>query len=95
MTKARFKFWRQTAAEWAAENPVLMNDEPGFEEDTGKWKFGNGFLAWNDLPYSMPTALGGSGISEVEFEAHIDSELPHPTYDDGTSFELRYLNAKV
>lgn len=44
----------------------------------------------------LPTGGGGTGdVTSTEFQAHIDSELPHPTYDDGTSFELRYQNAKV
>lgn len=45
----------------------------------------------------IPGGGGGgvSGVSDVEFEAHIESEDPHPNYDDGTSFLLRYQNAKV
>jgi hypothetical protein len=38
---------------------------------------------------------GGGGVTEAELQAHIASESPHPVYDDGTSFFLRYENAKV
>jgi hypothetical protein len=38
---------------------------------------------------------GGEGVSVAAFQAHVDSENPHLTYDDGTSFTLRYENAKV
>tara|TARA_Y100000593_G_scaffold56466_1_gene105342 strand:- start:193 stop:939 length:747 start_codon:yes stop_codon:yes gene_type:complete len=42
-----------TASEWAADNPVLLESEVGFETDTnpGKAKIGDGTTAWNDLPY--------------------------------------------
>lgn len=45
-----------TAANWTAQNPVLLRGEPGLETDTGKIKFGDGVKAWNVLPYSIPTA---------------------------------------
>jgi hypothetical protein len=41
----------------------------------------------------------GSAVTETEMAAaiqtHVDSEEPHPNYDDGSSFVLRYENAKV
>lgn len=52
-----------TAAEWTAANPVLLLGELGYEQDTGKVKFGNGVLRWVNLPYllsdidSAPLAL--------------------------------------
>jgi hypothetical protein len=76
-----------------------------------KYKIGDGVTAWNDLPYMMeetrvsqmiaaaiaalPPSEGGSGVSEAEFQSHVSSESPHTIYDDGTSFLLRYENAKV
>lgn len=39
---------------------------------------------------------GGSGdVTTAQLQAHIEDEAPHPVYDDGTSFVLRYENAKV
>lgn len=38
-------------AEWESRNPKLRNGEPGFEEDTGKLKIGDGVKRWNELPY--------------------------------------------
>jgi major tropism determinant Mtd-like protein len=47
-----------TAAEWAAENPVLLAGEPGIETDTRRIKFGTGAL-WNATPYTMsPRSIG-------------------------------------
>lgn len=36
---------------WSKYNPVLLSGEIGFEVDTGKFKIGNGFSAWEDLKY--------------------------------------------
>lgn len=41
----------ETAAEWAAKNPVLRKGEPGVESDTKKSKHGDGYRRWNQLPY--------------------------------------------
>lgn len=38
-------------AEWQSRNPILNNGEPGFEEETGKLKIGDGVTHWLDLPY--------------------------------------------
>lgn len=47
-----------TAANWTTANPTLLVGEPGFESDTGKFKIGNGSLAWSSLPYATSTAGG-------------------------------------
>lgn len=38
-------------ADWEKRNPLLGDGEPGFEEDTGSLKIGDGVKHWNDLPY--------------------------------------------
>ena len=84
---------RRTAAGWMATDPVLGPGEPGLEKDSGKLKIGNGYAKWSDLPYFVPTDsdnIGGATLVE-----HIDSDLPHPVYDDGPSLTLLYENAKV
>ena len=42
---------RNTAANFADDNPVLGDGQIGRETDTGRYKFGNGVTAWNSLPY--------------------------------------------
>ena len=42
---------RDTAANWAAANPVLLLGEVGLESDSQQMKVGNGTTAWNALPY--------------------------------------------
>ena len=44
---------RDTAANWATENPVLLAGELGLESDTGNAKFGDGTTAWNSLKYAF------------------------------------------
>jgi hypothetical protein len=44
---------RDTAANWASANPVLLRGEFGFEYDTNKLKIGDGFTAWNSLEYIL------------------------------------------
>ncbi len=57
---AKLRPRRSTAAEWSAINPVLQEGELGIEcPDTGvgtglsKFKIGDGYTHWNDLPYSF------------------------------------------
>ena len=40
-----------TAANWTTANPVLGSGELGFENDTFKFKIGNGADLWSTLPY--------------------------------------------
>ena len=46
---------RDTAINWAAENPILSAGEMGIETDTHLFKFGDDITAWNDLPYAAVT----------------------------------------
>lgn len=48
---ARQRQKSDTAAHWAAANPVLLAGELGFENDTGRFKFGDGAAAWQTLAY--------------------------------------------
>ena len=44
-----------TAAQLAAQNPVLKNRQLQYEGDTGKAKRGDGVTRWNSLPYVVGT----------------------------------------
>jgi hypothetical protein len=65
---------RSTATEWSIVNPVLKEGEIGIENpDTGigtglcKFKLGDGYTSWNDLPYafnaSAAQAIYGGTVS--------------------------------
>ncbi len=53
------QFRRNTAANATSSNPTLASGEPGFEEDTGKMKIGDGSTAWTSLAYV------GAGTGDV------------------------------
>lgn len=97
--QATFRIRGATAAEWAAENPVLLRNEPGYDHTFNSIKIGDGITPWNKLRYvgqdstPIPTT-GNAGLDAVILE-HVRSVAPHPVYDEGPSFLLLYQNAKV
>lgn len=48
---AKIQLRRDTAANWAANNPILWEWEMGLVMDTMKVKVGNGTTAFNSLPF--------------------------------------------
>lgn len=84
----RIQLRRGAASVWTSANPILADGEPGYEDDTGKLKIGDGTSLWSALPYQgdssvfvgfSPDSSGGLGTS--------DSLLPTQhavkTYVDG------------
>jgi hypothetical protein len=67
---ARIVIRRDTAANWAAANPVLLSGEWGFETDARKLKIGDGTSAWNALSYY---STGGGGGGATAYAVRIDS----------------------
>ena len=49
---------RGTSEALTASNPTLLAGELGFETDTGRFKFGDGVNAWQELKYAAATADG-------------------------------------
>ena len=105
----RYFVRRGTPGEWATKNPILRSGEQGLELITRHYKIGDGLTRWNDLPYYLDwdqtrayidaeidaVVAGSGGVSEQDLTDHVNSETPHPVYDDGASFLLLYNNAKV
>ena len=65
-----FQLRRDTGANWAFYNPVLLNGEMGINTDTYQFKLGDGTSRWSVLPYNGlyggygpagPTGSGGAG----------------------------------
>ena len=71
-----------TAASWAQHNPVLLAGELGVETDTGKFKFGNGVNAWNQLPYSGGSSSGSGGSGSTTPRPVNASSLGYDCLDD-------------
>ena len=74
MSFAKIRPRRGTKTEWQEFNPILMEGEWGIEyPDTGigtglcKFKFGNGFKKWSELPYAFSaenaTSMDGGTVS--------------------------------
>ena len=82
---------RGTSVQWAAKNPVLRSGEQGYEIDKKRLKIGDGLTAWNDLSYVNEDLVAGA----LDLEEHINSDAPHPVYDDQPSLVLLYQNALV
>lgn len=63
---ALIKIRRDTAANWATNNPILALGEPGLELDTRKIKYGDGASNWNTLQYQASTyVLPTASIGQV------------------------------
>lgn len=57
---------RDTAANWTANNPILLAGQLGIETDnlttTPKFKIGDGITDWNTLPYATSSASNLSSV---------------------------------
>lgn len=60
---------RDTAADWAADNPVLLSGELGLDTDAELFKVGDGVTAWEDLEFkgdfAAAEALILAGIADT------------------------------
>lgn len=56
MSFVRVQLRRGFSEEWEEGNPILAPGEIGVEQDSGKFKLGNGIDTWADLPYAQATA---------------------------------------
>lgn len=65
---------RDIAANWTANNPLLLNGEVGIETDTLKLKIGNGVNRWNSLPgYALSPGLPG-GVATLNSSGKVPLE---------------------
>jgi hypothetical protein len=70
--KARIQILSKTAAQLAAENPVLLLGEPSRETDTGVEKIGDGVTAYIDLPVKPGSVDGADGADGVDGNDGVD-----------------------
>jgi Major tropism determinant N-terminal domain len=64
---------RGTAHQWFIANPVLAENEVGYEYDTTKYKLGNGIDRWSDLNYSSgEDGLFGNSGNDLSAYALLD-----------------------
>lgn len=68
---------RDTAANWTANNPLLLNGEIGIETDTLKFKIGNGTQRWNLLTNYAFKPGQANGIATLNSDGKIPlSQIP-------------------
>lgn len=85
-----------TEAEWAADNPVLMDRETGWTTDTRRVKLGDGETAWNDLPYAADEAADVAAetaraeAAEQALEESIDVKVAAAVAAHTPGIELGY-----
>lgn len=99
-----FRLRRDHSANWASVNPILADGEPGLEEDSGKWKWGDGINRWLNRPYAKgATSGGGPGedarigdlgdLTTVSNDLIVDAINEIEMHD--TDFVSLYNNAKA
>jgi hypothetical protein len=54
-TYALFQFRRGLSHLWKSKDTTLSEGEPGIELDSGRFKLGDGFKGWSQLPYFSPS----------------------------------------
>jgi hypothetical protein len=59
----RIQLRNDTQANWSQVNPVLLQGEPAFENDTNLLKIGNGASGYVSLPYFYGTVKGVNGLT--------------------------------
>ena len=72
MTKIQLR--RDTASNWATNNPTPVSGEPCFETDTGKLKIGDGVTAYNNLPYQGDSGTTPTNMVTVDTDQTITGE---------------------
>jgi len=80
--QVRLQLRADTAANWTANNPVLLANELGRETDTGKIKIGNGSTAWSSLAYQP----FGAQITNADISA--TAEIAVSKLADGSARQL-------
>lgn len=81
-----FQFRRDTAADWATKNPVLGPGEPAIENDTNKFKLGDGRSRWSELEYFIDK----TSIQDL-IESFLDN-LDHGVVATQTQLDVGIVN---
>ena len=70
-----------TKKNWESENSIiLLENEIGFEKETGKYKIGDGIHFWKDLPYAVSSENNdtniniSNGIGKNSIQQTLDAE---------------------
>jgi|APGre2960657423_1045063.scaffolds.fasta_scaffold00092_6 hypothetical protein len=68
---------RDIAANWTANNPLLLNGEIGIETDTLKFKVGNGSQRWNAIEFYALKPGSPNGVATLDSSGKVPlSQIP-------------------
>lgn len=81
----RIQLRHDTAENWVAANPTLLDGEVGVETDTQKLKIGDGETDWNSLDYFFSESGGEGGTVEVDIATVDKAGIVKP---DGTTITI-------
>ena len=82
---------RDTAADWTAQNPTLLNGELGYETDTGKWKVGTGSAVWTALGYTPWSQISAYPLVNANIASN--AEIAVSKLGNGTARQLLQTDA--
>lgn len=84
---------RDTAANWASNDPTLLIGEIGYVSDsaTGALKIGDGSSSWNSLPYVYGTQI--SAYPLVDADISVSAEIAVSKLADGDARQLLQTDA--
>ena len=77
-----------TAANWAAGNPVLQVGQIGIESDTRRFKVGDGSTAWNTLPYAIDDFFYGQNTVTTLASLPVSKRLVIASVTTATTLSL-------
>ena len=95
--KAQMKQRRDTKANWAATNPVLLDGELGIvSDDPNLYKVGDGATAWNSLPFrgfdgTLAQELGTSPNAVISQKV-VSEKLTELSGEIGTKEKALFVN---
>ena len=76
---------RDTAANWASNNPTLSEGEIGYDTTNKTLKVGDGTTAWDTLPDIQSGGGGSVDLSAYATTAYVDAEVFSADYNDLTN----------
>ena len=89
--KVRVKHAYLSAAEWVRQNPILQAGEFGIENDTQKFKIGDGVTKWSNLPYAsgitVDAELSSTSTNPVQNKV-VTEALANVEVDTATNSEI-------
>lgn len=78
-----------TSSNWTTKNPILKQAMIGIEDDTGKFKIGDGVKSWNDLQYSgETTSFIKDSNSKKNYDIWIGTQEEYSSLENKNEFTI-------